>query len=69
MPSETDLPCPDCDVPLDNRTIKANALPGPSSSNERVTVADCPECGARFYPDQTLDRLFSDDGNTNGGEA
>ena len=61
MPTETDLPCPECGVALLDQTIDAESLPGPSNASESVTVAECPDCGGRFYPDRTLDRLFPDD--------
>lgn len=69
MPTEIDLPCPDCGVPLYDRTVEADALPGPSSSDDPVPVAECPGCDARFYPDRTLARLFPDVEGGNEGDA
>ena len=58
MISEFDLPCTDC-----GRDLVARELGGASASasSEALTVAECPSCGGRYYPDETLRRLTVDD--------
>lgn len=68
MPTETDLPCPDCGAELTARVVDAGPLPG-SVDPKTVTVAECPECGARLYPERTLVQLFADDGESTHGGA
>jgi DNA-directed RNA polymerase subunit RPC12/RpoP len=50
MVSEFDLPCTDCEQDL----VQA-AVEGPSG--DRLTVAECPDCGGRYYPESALERL------------
>jgi uncharacterized protein with PIN domain len=57
MTHETDLPCSDCGAGLFERTIDVQDLPFATTGNETVTIAECPRCGARFYPEDTLSRL------------
>lgn len=52
MVSEFDLPCTDC-----NRKLVARELAPPTASGDAVTVAECPSCGGRYYPEETLARL------------
>lgn len=58
MIQETDLPCVDCRGDLVERTLRAGDLPVETAYRDRVDVAECPRCGARYYPERTLDRLF-----------
>ena len=51
MVSEFDLPCTDC-----GQQLVARDLPAPSAS-DGVTVAECPSCGGRYYPEETLTHL------------
>lgn len=53
----TDLPCADCGTELVERTITANELPTAIADDGSVRVAKCPNCGARYYPKQTLSKL------------
>lgn len=57
MPHETDLPCSNCGAEL-VESIEAvpDAATGDANA-ETVTVAECPACGARFYPRDSLEPL------------
>lgn len=48
---EFDLPCAECGDDL-VRTVVAD----PESGRD-VTVAECPNCGGRYYPTDALERL------------
>jgi len=50
MVSEFDLPCTDCDRELVRATVER---PG----GAELTVAECPTCGGRYYPESALDRV------------
>jgi len=52
MVSEFDLPCTACGHDLARTT---GATPGASA----VTVAECPECGTRHYPEAALENAQS----------
>jgi len=52
MVSEFDLPCTDC-----NQDLVARELSERSSADDALTVAECPSCGGRYYPEETLSRL------------
>lgn len=54
MTIETDLPCTDCDTDLRERTLPAHTLLHSIEGTRYLTVADCPNCGARYYPDETV---------------
>jgi DNA-directed RNA polymerase subunit RPC12/RpoP len=47
---EFDLPCAECGHELERTT--ADDL-----GTDDVTVADCPNCGSRYYPRGALERL------------
>ncbi|MFB6139890.1 MAG: hypothetical protein ABEJ26_05595 [Halosimplex sp.] len=51
MVSEFDLPCTDCDQQLVRARVTA-----PSAGGE-VTVAECPTCGSRYYPESALEKV------------
>ncbi|MFB6150938.1 MAG: hypothetical protein ABEJ40_03945 [Haloarculaceae archaeon] len=51
MVTEFDLPCTDCDEKLEQRELDG------LSSTGSVTVAECPSCGGRYYPEGALDVL------------
>jgi hypothetical protein len=56
MVSEFDLPCTDCD-----QDLVARELGEPAATGESLTIAECPSCMGRYYPEETLTRLsFSD---------
>ncbi|NHN61125.1 MULTISPECIES: hypothetical protein [Halorussus] len=57
MITETDLPCADCGTALCERTLPAHTLLLPIEGRDYVTVADCPACSARYYPDDTVSVL------------
>ncbi|WP_435175069.1 hypothetical protein [Halorussus sp. AFM4] len=54
MTTETDLPCADCGTDLRERTLPAHTLLHPVEGHQYLTVADCPGCEARYYPDDTV---------------
>lgn len=55
--NELDIPCSDCGTDLEERTVPAGELPVSTDAQRRVSIAVCPGCGARYYPDDTLSRL------------
>lgn len=55
MTTEFDLGCATCGGALQERAVTAETL-GIGGSGT-VAVAECPECGDRYVPEQTLDRL------------
>lgn len=57
MIRETDLPCSDCGVGLFERSVDVCDLPIPTPNSGTVTVAECPRCGAQYYPKETLTEL------------
>lgn len=68
MPTESDLPCPNCGGELVELSVDIQSLPGPAVSDDTATVASCPFCEVRFYPERTLERLHQDDQTyTDGG--
>lgn len=58
MTHEIDLPCSDCGSSLEETTIATDDLPVSTNRDGSVTVAECPHCNARYYPEPTLTRLF-----------
>lgn len=59
MTHETDLPCSDCEASLVERTIRAHELPVSTRQQGSIVIAECPDCGARYYPEETLTELAS----------
>lgn len=57
MTTEIDLPCADCSTDLHERTLPAHTLLHSIEGRQFVTVADCPGCGAQYYPDETVSVL------------
>ena len=57
--SELDLPCATCGGVLREATIAPDALR--FDTHEPLSVAECADCGGRYYPERTLDRI---DGRT-----
>jgi uncharacterized Zn finger protein len=49
MVSEFDLPCVDCGQELVRRQVV--------EAGDSLTVAECPSCGGRYYPEETLSAL------------
>jgi DNA-directed RNA polymerase subunit RPC12/RpoP len=52
MPHETDLPCTECGSALEERTETPT-----TDDAESLTLAVCPHCGTKHYPDEALSRL------------
>jgi len=59
MTHETDLPCSDCGVELIEKTITLEEAEA-TETGAQVIVAECPSCGARYYPRESLARLSTD---------
>ncbi|UPV74671.1 zf-TFIIB domain-containing protein [Halorussus limi] len=55
MTSEYDLDCAVCGTSLTRREVAGDAL-GVGAS-ESLEVAECPDCGGRYFPEETLERL------------
>lgn len=55
MTTEFDLDCTACGSPLTRSEVSANSL-GFAASND-VEVAECPDCGERYFPEATLKQL------------
>lgn len=51
MVSEFDLPCTDCNQPLQRAEVESSPAGGP------LTVAECPTCGSRYYPESALEQV------------
>ncbi len=63
MTSEYELDCATCGTSLTRREVPGDALGfGRSDApelggSESLAVAECPECGGRYFPETTLERL------------
>lgn len=55
MTSEYDLGCANCGSSLTRREVAAETL-GVAASDS-LEVAECPDCGGRYFPETTLERL------------
>ncbi|WP_248517643.1 DUF7479 domain-containing protein [Salinarchaeum laminariae] len=55
MTTEFDLGCATCGSALTERTVAAESLGVPGEGS--LPVAECPQCGDRYVPEQTLDRV------------
>lgn len=55
--SEYDLDCTTCGGSLTRREVGAEALGFPTLDS--VEIAECPDCGGRYFPESTLERLNS----------
>jgi DNA-directed RNA polymerase subunit RPC12/RpoP len=55
MTSEFDLDCATCGTSLTRCEVTGDAL-GVGVS-EPLEVAECPDCGGRYFPETTLKRL------------
>lgn len=49
MTTEFELPCVDCGQELVRQRL--------STGGDDVTVAQCPDCGSRYYPEDALGRI------------
>lgn len=58
--NEFDLPCTDCRTKLIESTVPAGHLPVNTTYIGEVTIAVCPDSGARYYPTDTLEELTTD---------
>lgn len=57
MISEYDLDCTDCGEPLIRRELSAETLG--FDAHDSLEVAECPDCGDRYFPETTLEQLGS----------
>lgn len=56
MVTEFELDCPICGGSLSPATVDSSSL-NDRAGDERLTVARCGNCGDRYYPSETLERL------------
>ena len=56
MPTEFDLPCATCGGPLAEQAVPADSLKFTRAS-ETLSIAQCADCGSRYFPESTLERL------------
>ncbi|UPW00616.1 hypothetical protein M0R88_00590 [Halorussus gelatinilyticus] len=63
MTSEYDLDCATCGASLTRREVSGEVLEVDDSDSpelgaaESLEVAECPNCGGRYFPEPTLERL------------
>lgn len=57
MIHETTIPCSDCGTGLVERTVHVRELSLSTSWNGEVSIAECPSCGAQYYPEEALSRV------------
>lgn len=55
MTSEFDLRCATCGGPLQEATVPAESVAFDATGS--LSVAECAECGGRYFPERTLDRV------------
>lgn len=55
MTSEFDLRCATCGGVLREATVPAESVG--FESHGSLSVAECAECGGRYFPERTLDQL------------
>ena len=56
MPTEFDLTCATCGGPLVEQSVAATEV-SVEGVTGTVSVAQCSECGSRYFPETTLDQL------------
>jgi uncharacterized OB-fold protein len=57
MLREIDLPCSGCGGELVERDVDPRTLSLSSAIEGDITIAECPECGARYFPERSLAQL------------
>lgn len=57
MTYETTIPCSNCGTDLIEHSIHTRTLTVTTEWTGQVTIAECPTCGARYYPEAALSRL------------
>lgn len=57
MIHETAIPCSDCGIDLIEQSVHTRTLAVTTEWNGQVTIAKCPSCSARYYPETALFRL------------
>ena len=55
MISEYDLDCTNCGEPLIKREVTGETLGFDTRGS--LAVAECPDCGDRYFPETTLEKL------------
>ncbi|NEU56198.1 zf-TFIIB domain-containing protein [Halorussus sp. MSC15.2] len=55
MTSEYELDCANCGTSLTRREVPAETLG--FGALDSLEVAECPDCGGRYFPETTLERL------------
>ena len=56
MTTEFELNCTACGTALSRRTVRGEKV-GLPETTDGVEVAECPNCGGRYFPESTLERL------------
>lgn len=64
MTSELDLQCATCGGALQEATVSPDAIG--LEAHGPLSVAKCTQCGGRYFPEQTLDRI---EGRTGAGQT
>ena len=57
MVTEYELACTSCGGSLTRATVDPSALGASATDPERITVAQCGDCGVRYFPRETLEEL------------
>lgn len=64
MTDEIDLPCTECGGELIERRCPIAELTAATDREEAVSIAECSNCGATYYPRETVVRLANVDGGS-----
>lgn len=51
--TEFDLACTNCDAQLTRQRVTTDSL-GVPASVESIEIAECPDCGGRYFPESAL---------------
>jgi len=55
MTTEFELDCTACGTRLARRTVEGKQVGLPEAAD--LEIAECPNCGGRYFPESTLERL------------
>lgn len=61
MTSELDLPCATCGGALREATVSPDTLG--IEAHGPLAIAECTDCGGRYFPARTLDRIDGPSGS------
>ena len=62
MIQETDIPCAECNDELEERTVHTDELAIQTAYRGPVSVAECPNCHNRYFPERSLRQLLEESG-------